>query len=142
MLPKNLTFTQVKAVMAERAGLAGMPSKKNLSNANAALGDFLERLELSWTTPIGDVLRNRFGDLIETYRKELQASGASPGHVRNRAWLLRFWAHLVTTLDHASAVAAKEPTPFTLALRALFSAGGCKKTPIAKEAKIAPRDIE
>lgn len=138
MLSKNLTFSQVKAVMAERAGLDGMPSKKNLSNANAALGDFLERLELSWGMPIGDALRDRFGDLIETYRKELQASGASPGHVRNRAWLLRFWAHLVTTLDHESAVAAKEPIPFTVALRALFAAGGRKKTPTAKEAKISP----
>lgn len=142
MLSKNLIFSQVKAVMAERAGLDGMPSKKNLSNANAALGDFLERLELSWAMPIGDTLRGRFGDLIETYRKELQASGASPGHVRNRAWLLRFWAHLVSTLDHESAVAAKEPTPFTVALCALFAASGRKPTPTAKAVKISPSTLK
>lgn len=79
-----------------------------------------------------------FGDALGAHEKELRTSGASPGHIRNRGWLLRFWFHLVTVLDHESAIAAKAPTPLMLALRALFADGSRKRTPTARAAKIHP----
>jgi hypothetical protein len=87
---------------------------------------------------VGLTLRGNFQDLLNAHQKGLFASGKSSGHIRNRAWLLRFWSHLVLLLDHESAIAASAPAPITAALRVLFSDGSRKRTPTAKAAKIHP----
>ena len=138
MSTKNITFNQVQTRMAERAGGSDMPSQQTLPNANAALRSFLEWLEISPEIEVGLTLRGNFEDLLSTHQKELRTSGKSSGYVRNRGWLLRFWAHLVSVLDHESAIAANAPAPFTLAVRSLFADGSRKPTPTAKAAKIHP----
>ncbi len=153
MSSKNITFSQLQTRMAERAGSddmpsqtepnprknkAAYPSRKTLPNANAALGNFLESLDLSGATEVGLTLRGNFEDLLNAHQKELRTSGKSSGYIRNRGWLLRFWAHLVLVLDHESAIAASAPTPLMAALQSLFADGSRKRTPTAKAAKIHP----
>lgn len=138
MSSRNLTFSQVQTRMAERAGSPGMPSQKTLPNANAALGSFLKSLDLSWTTEVGLTLRDDFTALLSAHLEDLRASGKSSGYIRNRGWLLRFWNHLVSVLDHESAIEASALAPITVALRGLFADGSRRRTPTAKAAKIHP----
>lgn len=120
-MPKNITFAQLKKVMANRAGGPGMPSKSALPNLNSTLGRISRAVGINMDGKVGETLRDDLDSSMELYRQQMIRVGLAPDTIKNKLSEMRRWAELVRTLDHEGAVKEDVITPFQAALNELFA---------------------
>jgi hypothetical protein len=119
-MPKNITFDQLRAVMAKRAGRAGLPSKMSMGNARSALVGLTRALQLDMGAKVGATLREGLQAALEEFRRQLRRLGRGRQSINNKTSSLNQWATLVRTLDHEGALQADERTPFMQKLDQMF----------------------
>jgi hypothetical protein len=119
-MPKNITFDQLRSVMAKRAGRTGLPSKMSMGNARTALVGLTRALQLDMGAKVGATLREGFPAALEEFRRQLRRLGRGRQSINNKTSSLNQWATLVRTLDHEGALQADERTPFMQKLDQMF----------------------
>jgi hypothetical protein len=119
-MPKNITFDQLRAVMASRAGRPGLPSKKSMGNARSALVGLVRALQLDMEAKVGATLREDFKASLDEFRGQLRRLNRGRQSINNKAASLKQWATLVRILDHEGALQADTRTPFQQKLDQMF----------------------
>jgi hypothetical protein len=119
-MPKNITFDQLRSVMANRAGRTGLPSKMSMGNARTALVGLTRALQLDMGAKVGATLREGFPAALEEFRRQLRRLGRGRQSINNKTSSLNQWATLVRILDHEGALQADERTPFMQKLDKMF----------------------
>lgn len=120
VMPKHITFNQLKAVMAVRVGQPGMPAQASLDNANSALRKFCRAITTDMDARVGNTLRDDFDESLKLYREQLERAGNQRKSINNEASLMSVWARLIRTLDHEGATEEGTITPFQARLNELF----------------------
>jgi hypothetical protein len=133
---KSIRFTQLKPLLAERAGQIGWPALASITNCDAALADFLRERELAWDDVVGDLLRDGFNVALESHKQALRNEGRKASYIGNRASAMQHWHLLARALDHEGAAIDGTLTPLQRALRGIFADGTRLLTPTAKSARI------
>jgi integrase len=139
-MPSNITFAQLKKVMAARAGEPGMPSKSARANLNSALGRISRAVGINMDGKVGEILRGDLEASLELYRQQMLRVGLVPDTIKNKLSEMRRWAELVRTLDHEGAVREDVITPFQAALNELFATRKDLHR-IAKQANVSWRTL-
>lgn len=121
VLSKNITYSQLMAVMAKRAGQPNLPSQASLGNARAALNVFLRERGLRLDARVGSTLRDAFPDVLLAHRGELEKAGLTAPTINNKAASLKQWHNLVVALDTECADETGSRTPFQLKLDELYA---------------------
>src|SRR5271163_2081924 len=98
VMPKNITFDQLRSVMAKRAGGSGLPSKMSMGNARTALVGLTRALQLDMGAKVGATLREGFPAALEEFRRQLRRLGRGRQSINNKTSSLNQWATLVRML--------------------------------------------
>lgn len=95
-------------------------NSQTAANRATALRAFLSVNKCSVDDPVGDEMRVRWAESLETYVNSLTALGRTSRAISNSKAAVRPWREMVVEADSLRALDDEKPTPFQVQLKALM----------------------
>ncbi|WP_211226414.1 site-specific integrase [Azonexus hydrophilus] len=134
-MPGPFTYTSLIEEQTRRVQLENL-NEQTAANRATALRGFLKANHLGIDDVIGDEMRMKYPEALETYLNDLVAQGRSNKSITNTRSAMARWRESVVEYDTQQALSTGENTPFCQALQSLLE-GKAIKT-VAREAGVPP----